>query len=73
MGEREGLSKITHYGILYLCMDPKRYNMGASISKLRKQARGRGVSQMLMLLHKPICSKLAYGGGGGVKIWQNLA
>ena len=43
--------------------------------KLCKQARGRaGVSQMLMLLHKlMLCSKLAYGGGGGVKNWQNLA
>ena len=44
-----------------------------AIHKLRRQARGRGVCKMSMVLHNiSLCSKLVCeGGGGGVKNPQN--
>ena len=39
---------------------------------LRRQPRGRGVSQMSVLLNIALFSKIIYKGGGGVKKVQNL-
>ena len=42
------------------------------IHKLRKQGRGRGLAKCLCY-YISLCSKLAYGGGRGVKNWLNFA
>ena len=49
-----------------------KLELGA-VHKLRKQARGEGGLAKCLYYYISLCSKLVYGGGKGVKNWQNLA
>ena len=53
-------------------MDSLYMNVKGVSKKLRRQVKGRGFAKCLFY-YISLCSKLAYGGGRGVKNWQNLA
>ena len=44
-------------------------NQLGTIHKLRRQKRGEGMLAKCLFYYISLCSKLAYGGGRGVKNW----
>ena len=58
--------------VFYLLQSDQIFCKGASINYVSRQGGGWGLGKCLCY-YISLCSKVAYGGGRGVKNWQNLA